>query len=302
MDYANTLIIILGLGFFEVIVSVDNAIVNADVLSKMSRWARRWFLIWGFLLAVVIVRGVFPWLLVWISNPGLGIIDAFTAAFGSNQTAYESLQRSAPMLLIGGGTFLLLLFLHWAFKEPKNYGFSAERLIEKESSWFLAVASFTVITISFFALKISHAMAYSSLAGALTYFITDGFKQSAESGKKKFISKNASDWAKILYLEVLDASFSVDSVLGAFAFTVHVPLIMIGNGLGVLVVRQLTVRNIESIGKFRYLKNGAMYSIFSLGILMILKSFGIPIPELIGPLITFSVIGYFFYRSVYDNK
>ncbi|MFZ8847679.1 MAG: DUF475 domain-containing protein [Minisyncoccia bacterium] len=80
--------------------------------------------------------------------------------------------------------------------------------------------------------------------------------------------------SKILYLEALDASFSLDGVIGAFAFTISVPLILLGNGIDALVVRELTVRGIDLISKFAYLKNGAIYSIGMLGTLTILESFG----------------------------
>lgn len=82
-----------------------------------------------------------------------------------------------------------------------------------------------------------------------------------------------SDISKILYLEVIDATFSIDGVLGAFAFTLSVPLILIGNGIGAYVVRSLTMHNIETVKKYMYLKNGAMYSIGVLGTVMILNSF-----------------------------
>ena len=105
------------------------------------------------------------------------------------------------------------------------------------------------------------------------------------------------DWSKILYLEVIDATFSIDGVVGAFAFTLSVPLILIGNGIGAFVVRELTIRNIDRVKRYIYLKNGAMYSIFVLGTIMVLDSFGVHIPEWLSPVVTISVIGYFFYRS-----
>jgi len=83
-----------------------------------------------------------------------------------------------------------------------------------------------------------------------------------------------SDWSKILYLEVIDATFSIDGVVGAFAFTLSVPLILIGNGIGAFVVRELTISNIDRVKRYIYLKNGAMYSIFVLGTIMVLDSFG----------------------------
>ena len=97
--------------------------------------------------------------------------------------------------------------------------------------------------------------------------------------------------------EVIDATFSIDGVLGAFAFTLSVPLILIGNGLGAIVVRQITVGNIERIKNYKYLKNGAMYSILFLGAIMLFDAFGVEIPQWVSPVTTFTVIGYFFWKS-----
>lgn len=97
---------------------------------------------------------------------------------------------------------------------------------------------------------------------------------------------------------MIDATFSIDGVLGAFAFTLSVPLILVGNGLGALAVRQLTVGNIERVKKYVYLKNGAMYSVLVLGVVMLLHAFHLPVPEWVSPVATFAVIGYFFLKSV----
>jgi len=107
-----------------------------------------------------------------------------------------------------------------------------------------------------------------------------------------------SDVSKIFYLEVIDATFSIDGVIGAFAFTMAVPLILIGNGIGAFVVRELTLRNVDNIKKYLYLKNGAMYSIFFLGIIMIMDSFGVHIPFWVSPIITFGIVGFFLMKSV----
>ena len=96
-----------------------------------------------------------------------------------------------------------------------------------------------------------------------------------------------SDVSKIAYLEVLDSTFSIDGVIGAFAFTFSVPLILLGNGLGAFVLRKLTISNIDRIKKYKYLKNGAMYSILFLGGIMILDGFGFHIPHWVSPVITF---------------
>ena len=92
-------------------------------------------------------------------------------------------------------------------------------------------------------------------------------------------------------------TFSIDGVLGAFAFTTSVPLIILGNGLGAIVVRQLTMGNIENIKKYVFLKNGAMYSILCLGVVMILEGFKIEIPEYVTPTVTILIILFFFFKS-----
>jgi hypothetical protein len=111
------------------------------------------------------------------------------------------------------------------------------------------------------------------------------------------MKKGRSDWSKILYLEAIDASFSIDGVVGAFAFTLSVPLILLGNGIGPIVLRQLTISNIDRIKKYIYLKNGAMYAVFALGTIMILHAFDFHIPEWVSPVTTIVIIGYFFLKS-----
>ncbi len=298
------ILIIFGLALFEIIISVDNAIINAEVLSTMSPKARRWFLIWGILIAVFMVRGLLPWLIIWVSNPSLGPIGAFTASFSSDPHVKEVIEQSAPILLMGGGTFLIFLFFHWIFLESKHYGLIGEEYIEKKGLWFFAVVSVLLSLLVWFSIKKNPWMAFGAVVGSTAFFITHGFKENAEKAEKEMIqgSSNLSDMSKILYLEVIDATFSVDGILGAFAFTLSVPLILIGNGIGAFVVRQLTVSNIENVKKYKYLKNGAMYSIFALGIIMLVDSFGFHVPQWASPAITFSIIGFFFYKSYAELK
>src|SRR5512133_1873855 len=126
MDILSITLIIAGLVLFETITSIDNAIINAEVLSTMSERAKRWFLTWGLLIAVFGIRGLLPWLIVWLSTPALGPIGALTATFSSDPLVIAAIEQSAPMLLIGGGTFLILLFFHWLFLEDKNFGVRGE--------------------------------------------------------------------------------------------------------------------------------------------------------------------------------
>ena len=297
MDWISMLLIVGGLCLFETISSIDNAIINAEVLHTMKPKARRWFLIWGILIAVFLVRGLLPWVIVYATVPELGFIGSLTATFSSDPAVLEAIESSAPILLSGGGTFLIFLFFHWLFLEPKNYGLRGEKFFHEQGVWFYAVVSILLCLIVWFSLEINPVMAFGAVVGSTAFFITHGFKENAEKAEKSLMRGDMSDISKILYLEVIDATFSIDGVLGAFAFTLSVPLILLGNGLGAVVVRQLTIGNIDRIKKYIYLKNGAMYSILFLGAIMLAHSFGVDVPEWFSPIVTFGVITYFFLKS-----
>lgn len=297
MDFISIFLIVAGLCLFETINSIDNAIINAEVLATMQPKARRWFLVWGMFIAVFLVRGILPWVIVWAVLPSLGPIGALTATFSSDPHVIEAIEQSAPILLIGGGTFLIFLFFHWLFLEPKHYGLRGERFFMRQGVWFYAVVSILLTLIVWFALQQNPLMAFGAVVGSTAFFITHGFKENAAQAEKELMREGLSDVSKILYLEVIDATFSIDGVLGAFAFTLSVPLILLGNGLGAFVVRELTIGNIERIKKYVYLKNGAMYSILFLGMIMLLDSFGVHIPSWVSPIITFSIVGFFFLKS-----
>lgn len=289
---------VLGLCLFETISSIDNAVINAEVLSTMSAKGRKWFLFWGLLFAVFLIRGLLPWLIIYFVNPSLGFIGSFTAAFSSDPSVQKSVEAAAPILLSGGGVFLIFLFFHWLFLEDKHFGLPRfERFFIEKGVWFYAVVSVILSALVWYALQMNSMMAFGAVVGSTAFFITHGFKQNAEQREKSLMTGHLSDISKILYLEVIDATFSIDGVLGAFAFTLSVPLILIGNGLGAVVVRQLTVHNIENIKKYVYLKNGAMYSILILGVIMVLDAFGVEIPQWVSPVATFSIIGFFFLKS-----
>ena len=302
MDIASAVLIVAGLVLFETISSIDNAIINAEVLSTMGEWARRWFLTWGLLFAVVIVRFMLPWLIVWIGMPELGPIGALTATFSSNPLVIASIEAFAPILLIGGGTFLIFLFLHWLFLEQKHYGLRGECYIASKGVWFFAIVSILLALIVWFALQRDPMMAFSAVIGSTAFFIVHGFRQNAEEQERKMMGGNLSDISKLFYLEVIDATFSIDGVVGAFAYTLSVPLILIGNGIGVLVVRELTIRNVERIKHYIFLKNGAMYSIMVLGAIMIMDSFGVHIPPWLSPIATFGIVGFFLAKSIRHIK
>src|SRR3989344_1938128 len=238
VDVISLILIVLGLSLFETVSSVDNAVINAEVLRTMSAKARRWFLIWGILFAVFIVRGLLPWIIIWFTNPSLGFIGSLTATFSSDPAVVEAVEKSAPILLAGGGGFLIFLFFHWLFMEPKMYGIHVEKFFQKQGGWFFAVVSVLLCIIVWFALKQNPFMAFGAVVGSTAFFITHGFKQYAEKAEHEMLHEkkdsSLSDWSKIMYLEVIDSTFSIDGVIGAFAFTLSIPLILLGNGLGAI--------------------------------------------------------------------
>ncbi len=302
MEIAFIILTVLGLSLFEIITSVDNAIINAEVLSNMSKKARRWFLLWGFLFAVFVVRGLLPFLIVFIANPSLGPMGVITAAFSNDPNVMEAIEKSSPLLLLGGGVFLIFLFFSWLFLEPKNFGLRAEKFFHAQGAWFFAIVSVLLTIIVWFALQKDSMLGFAAILGSTAFFIIHGFRNFAEQQEKKLLGGGMSDVSKIAYLEVLDSTFSIDGVIGAFAFTFSIPLILLGNGLGALVLRKLTLSNIDRIKKYKYLKNGAMYSILFLGTIMIFDSFGFHIPAWLSPVITFGTVGYFFHKSRLDLK
>lgn len=245
------------------------------------------------------VRGLLPWIIIWATNPTLGPWEAFMASFSGDPHVVDSIERSAPILLMGGGVFLVFLFFHWLFMEEKSYSFRFEKWFHRHDIWFFAVVSVLLAWIVWEANILNPMIAFSAVVGSSAFFIAHGFKENAEKKEHELTSGGKmSDISKIMYLEVIDMTFSIDGVLGAFAFTLSVPLILIGNGIGAFVVRELTLHNIERVKKYIYLKNGAMYSIGILGTVMMLHSFGFHIPEWLSPVSTIIVIGYFFWRSV----
>jgi uncharacterized protein len=295
----TSLIIIFGLVVFEIVNSVDNAIVNAHVLKDMSKKWRKIFLFWGILIAVFVVRGLLPLVVVWSSVPEIGFMGALHAMFSQDAGVRDLMEARRGIILMAAGVFLLLLYLHWLFLEEKHPLFVVDKFIKPQYGiWFFACAAIILLTLLYFS-KHSPLLMISSACGNALFFIMYGFREQAAKQEKRLMrgSSHMSDFSKLLYLEVLDASFSFDGVMGAFAFTTSVPLILIGNGLGALIVRDLTIRSIEKVGHYIFLKNGAMTSIGLLGAVIIAEGFGLNIPKFIPTLITFLLVGIAFWQS-----
>jgi uncharacterized protein len=194
MDILSIVLIIAGLCLFETISSIDNAIINAEVLSTMGERARRWFLVYGLIFAVFVVRGVLPWLIVWLSTPSLGPVGALTATFSSDPVVLAAIEASAPMLLMGGGTFLMFLFFHWLFLEEKSFGIRGERYIATKGVWFFAIVSILLAALVWFSLGRNPLMAFGAVVGSTAFFIVHGFRpranQTSPVRRMETIAKN----------------------------------------------------------------------------------------------------------------
>ncbi|MFA6389819.1 MAG: DUF475 domain-containing protein, partial [Patescibacteria group bacterium] len=189
MNLATILITIAGLTLFEVVSSIDNAIINAEVLGTMKPKYQKWFLVWGILFAVFVVRGLLPWLIVWATNTELGFLGAFTATFSGDPKVAESIESSAPILLVGGGIFLIFLFFHWLFMEEKHFGLPGERFFKSQGVWFYAVVSVILAFTVWAGLHENPLMAFGAVVGSTAFFITHGFKENAAQAEKNLLGK-----------------------------------------------------------------------------------------------------------------
>jgi len=294
----ESIAIVVGLIVFEVVNSVDNAIVNASVLRTMSILWRKRFLIIGIFTSVFLVRFILPLIIVWISVPTISGQDLFLAFLGQSDVAAQAIEHQKPIILMFGGVFLLYLYFHWLFLEKKEPLFIERFLKEKHGVWFFAFAAITLVVIMYLA-RFDPILMLAAAIGSATFFILYGLKETAEANERNMVAGTSgmSDFSKFAYLEVLDTTFSFDGVIGAFAFTINLFLILIGIGVGAIVVRELTIKGIDSIAKYKYLKNGALTSIGFLGLFMLIESFNVELPSYIPIIVTFLLIGIAFYLS-----
>jgi hypothetical protein len=303
MDILSAIVVIVGLVVFEIVNSIDNAIVNAYVLKTMNdRW-RKIFLFWGLFIAVFVVRGVLPFLIVWLTVPGIGFVEALQAMFSGSERVAAAIEIGKPLILMGAGVFLFMLYLHWLFLEKKQPFFVADKFIKPNYGiWFFACVALLLVSLLYLARETPMLM-LSAAIGNAAFFILYGFREQAEKQSEALKEKavEMSNFSKFLYLEVLDASFSFDGVLGAFAFTTSVPLILIGNGIGALIVRELTIKGVDRVAAYKYLKNGAMTSIGFLGFVIVVESFGLEFPVFLPTLITLLFVGIAFWASRRSN-
>lgn len=265
--YICVLLIIL-----EVSLSFDNAVVNARILRHMSQvWQRR-FIIYGIPIAVFGMRFLFPILIVSIAAD-MGMLQTLNLALNNPDEYHHTLHSNKNQIYIFGGGFLLMVFLSFFFeeKETKWIRFLEDnhliKTFSKSQNITLFIAILTGIILIMLTQNSTYAIAYFSaivlhlgLGMFDEIFSTSGIK----SGLMGF-----------LYLEVLDASFSFDGVIGAFAMSQDIFIIMIGLGIGAMFVRSLTIYMVRQkiLESFIYLEHGAHYAILALAVIMFIKIF-----------------------------
>jgi hypothetical protein len=301
----EALLIATILAILEISLSFDNAIVNAMVLKQMTPEWRHRFITWGMLIAVFGMRLLFPLAIVSVVA-GISPWSALDLA-AMHPDQYAVLMTSAHLAVSAfGGAFLLLVTLGYFYDEAKDFHWIA--VIEEPLSRLGKVRGIQVgIALALLLVLASRldteveklTFLTSGLAGIVTFVVVDGISGWLEISQETSKDLQKASAGLFLYLEVLDASFSFDGVVGAFAITHNLFIIMIGLSIGAFYVRSLTIMFVEkdTLTKFLYLEHGAFYAIGCLAMIMLMAPF-FHIPEWVTGLIGAVVILIAFYWSV----
>ena len=297
------------LAALEIALSFDNAIVNANKLEEMTPIWRQRFLTWGILIAVFGMRIVFPLAIVaifaWI-NP----FAAMHLAFSNPDEYSRIISHAHGPISAFGGTFLMMVALKFFIDEDKSIDWI--EAIEKRVRVCGSIRGFEIALVLVIVFLISRSLPKHEIAPFLTSAIMGLLVFTMVDGLGTYLDNMAGSTAAIgakgglgafLYLEVLDASFSFDGVIGAFALTTNILLIAIGLGIGAMYVRSMTIMLVErgALAEFCYLEHGAFYSIFALSIIMFLQPI-VHVHELITGGIGMVLIALSFYASITHNK
>ncbi|MBL3520978.1 DUF475 domain-containing protein [Arcobacter lanthieri] len=309
------------LSVLELSLSFDNAVVNATILATMALVWRKRFLLWGMIIAVFGVRFVFPILIVYFST-SMGFIDSFNLAI-NNPAEYEKIIESSHHVIMSfGGMFLLMLFLKFLFDENKDIHWI--RSIENIAVKLSKVGDIKALFVMFLMLGITYIapnevvmgdkmvvvnkieILVPMIIGVIAFYLLELLKGVIENKNEEpgsDITKLSGGFISFMYLELIDMSFSLDGVLGAFAITQNIVIIMLGLGVGAMAVRSLTIYMVEKevVSKYIYLEHGAMWSIGLLALSMMVQIFYHLPPMLIT---TFAIvpITLAFVHSIYKNK
>jgi hypothetical protein len=300
------------LGVMEVSLSFDNAVVNASVLKTWDEFWQKLFLGVGIIIAVFGMRLLFPLVIVAVAAD-IGLMDVWTLALNKPEEYSRHLTDHHAEVAAFGGIFLLLVFLNFIFDHEKETHWLGN--VEKKLGSLGKVSSISVMIslavllgcMSFVTEGQKLVVLISGLWGVLIYVGVDAISNLLE--KEDASGGNVGDMVKrggiggFLYLEVLDASFSFDGVIGAFAITTDVVIIMLGLAIGAMFVRSMTVFLVHkgTLDEFVYLEHGAHYAIGILAVIM-LASMKFHIPEIFTGLIGVAFILASLWSSVQHRK
>ncbi|MCA8880055.1 MAG: DUF475 domain-containing protein [Rhodobacteraceae bacterium] len=297
----------LVLAILEISLSFDNAIVNANKLSRMTPVWRQRFLTWGILIAVFGMRILFPLLIVVIAA-GVGPIEALVLA-ASRPAEYARIVGEAHLSIAAfGGAFLMMVALSYFVDEGKEVDWIAalERGLRRCGSVRGAEVAFVLAAMLVVAMILPHkdlgTFLLASVGGLAAFLGVDMLGHVLDRpDTAKAIGRGG--LGAFLYLEVLDASFSFDGVIGAFALTQNLFLIAIGLGIGAMYVRSMTVMLVErkTLSEFRYLEHGAFWSILILSVIMFAQTLW-HIPELITGVLGATFIALAFVSSILHRR
>lgn len=306
------LFVVIFLSILEVTLSFDNAVINAIKLEKMSDVWRHRFLTWGIIIAVFGMRLLFP-IIVVAAFSGLTILGVTKLAlYDVDKYAYYLHIVHAPLVTFGG-TFLLMIFLSYFFHEEKEIhwiGFLEEKLLKLNCVKYVDVvfALLSLMILQHFIpeeQKVSVILA--GFTGIILYLVVDSISNLLEciAEKKAAIMGGAAKLGFIgfLYLELIDASFSLDGVLGAFAISKDIIIICIGLAIGAMFVRSLTIYMVDmkTLKQYLFLEHGAHWAIGFLSIIMFVST-RMEIPEVITGGVGLVIVGAAFISSIIYNK
>jgi uncharacterized protein len=304
----STMFIVAVLAILEVSLSFDNAVVNATVLKEMTPAWRRRFITWGIAIAVFGMRIIFPLAIVAI----IAQIDPFSALImaATDPDRYSRVLTSAHVSVSAfGGAFLAMVGLKHFFDHEKDVHWIA--IIERPLCRLGRIAAVELGLVLLLLYLVSSwlpgheqvGFLVAGIFGLVSYIAVDGIAAvlSVESAVTGEVVRSGA--AAFLYLEVLDASFSFDGVIGAFALSNNLFVIAIGLGVGAMFVRSLTIMLVEqeALASYRYLEHGAFYAIVALAVIMFVNTIS-HIPEVVTGLIGAGFIGAAFVDSIRYNR
>lgn len=273
----------------EVTFSFDNAVINSKILIRLSPMWQTLFLTVGIFIAVFVVRFLLPVLIVMITT-GLGAANVVDLALNHPEEYGHELEQAGPLIEAFGGTFLVMISIYYFIDRQKHVHWvpKLEKWLQRAANIrFIQMVTMVSVAILLY-LTVDEALRNSvfiaSLFGIALHVGLQGTSKFFEHRNSNSSSKHLVGMAAFslfMYLQVLDASFSFDGVIGAFAITTSVLLIMAGLGAGALWVRSFTVYMVRTgtLAKYRYLEHGAHWAIFALGLVMLAKLYYVHPPE-----------------------